>query len=112
MTDGGSSIPEVHALLATLVASKPAGRFAETGTARWQCRSCQVLRAEVVHGHWLDVSLSRHRGSATELGLPAEQRRNHRPPRSASSGSWPPRRSPQRGKRLSRCPRTPTARQS
>ncbi len=55
MTDGGSSIPEVHALLATLVASKPAGRFAETGTARWQCRSCQVLRAEVVHGHWLDV---------------------------------------------------------
>ena len=79
MTDGGSSIPEVHALLATLVASKPAGRFAETGTARWQCRSCQVLRAEVVHGHWLDVSLSRHRGSATELGLPAEERRNHRP---------------------------------
>jgi len=42
MTDGGSSIPEVHALLATLVASKPAGRFAETGTARWQRRSCPI----------------------------------------------------------------------
>jgi len=33
VTDGGSSIPEVHALLATLVAAKPGGRFAETGTA-------------------------------------------------------------------------------
>jgi predicted O-methyltransferase YrrM len=33
MTDGGSSIPEVQALLATLVASKPAGRIAEIGTA-------------------------------------------------------------------------------
>lgn len=33
MTDGGSSRPEVHRLLATLVASKPAGRVAEIGTA-------------------------------------------------------------------------------
>lgn len=33
MTGGGSSIPQVHALLATLVASKPGGRLAETGTA-------------------------------------------------------------------------------
>jgi predicted O-methyltransferase YrrM len=33
MTGGGSSIPEVQRLLATLVASKPAGRIAEIGTA-------------------------------------------------------------------------------
>jgi predicted O-methyltransferase YrrM len=33
MTDGGSSIPEVQALLATLVASKPDGKIAEIGTA-------------------------------------------------------------------------------
>ena len=33
MTSGGSSIPEVGRLLATLTASKPAGRIAEAGTA-------------------------------------------------------------------------------
>ena len=33
MTGGGSSIPEVQELLATLVASKPGGRIAEMGTA-------------------------------------------------------------------------------
>ncbi len=33
MTQGGSSIPEVQALLAALVASKPHGRIAELGTA-------------------------------------------------------------------------------
>ena len=33
MTGGGSSIPEVQRLLATLVASKPGGRIAEIGTA-------------------------------------------------------------------------------
>lgn len=33
MTDGGSSIPEVQALLAALTASKPDGRIAELGTA-------------------------------------------------------------------------------
>jgi len=33
MTDGGSSIPEVQNLLATLAASKPGGRIAEIGTA-------------------------------------------------------------------------------
>lgn len=83
VTAGGSSIPEVHALLATLVASKPAGRFAETGTAfgagaraiadamdsestfvtievdrdRYR-RAVDYLagtRAEVVHGRWEDV---------------------------------------------------------
>ena len=83
MTDGGSSIPEVHALLRTLVASKPGGRFAETGTAfgkgaraiasAMDSASCFVTvevdreryevaaselsgtRAEVVHGRWHDV---------------------------------------------------------
>lgn len=83
MTAGGSSIPEVHALLATLVAAKPGGRFAETGTAygrgaraiadamdeestfvtvevdsaRYK-RAVEHLvgtRAEVVHGRWEDV---------------------------------------------------------
>jgi predicted O-methyltransferase YrrM len=33
VTGGGSSIPEVQELLATLVASKPGGRIAEIGTA-------------------------------------------------------------------------------
>jgi len=33
VTGGGSSIPEVQELLATLVASKPGGRIAEMGTA-------------------------------------------------------------------------------
>lgn len=33
VTGGGSSIPEVQALLSTLVASKPGGRIAEIGTA-------------------------------------------------------------------------------
>jgi predicted O-methyltransferase YrrM len=33
MTGGGSSIPEVQTLLATLTASKPEGRIAELGTA-------------------------------------------------------------------------------
>lgn len=33
MTDGGSSIPAVQRLLATLVATKPGGRVAELGTA-------------------------------------------------------------------------------
>jgi predicted O-methyltransferase YrrM len=33
VTGGGSSIPEVQRLLATLVASKPTGRIAEIGTA-------------------------------------------------------------------------------
>lgn len=33
MTGGGSSIPEVQNLLATLVAAKPGGRIAEIGTA-------------------------------------------------------------------------------
>jgi predicted O-methyltransferase YrrM len=83
VTDGGSSIPEVHALLAALVASKPGGRFAETGTAfgkgaraivdamdenasfvtveldrdRYEQAVAALIgtRAEVVHGHWRDV---------------------------------------------------------
>src|SRR4051812_20103715 len=33
MTAGGSSIPEVQRLLATLVTSRPGGRIAEIGTA-------------------------------------------------------------------------------
>jgi predicted O-methyltransferase YrrM len=33
VTNRGSSVPEVQALLATLVAAKPAGRIAEIGTA-------------------------------------------------------------------------------
>jgi len=33
VTEGGSSIPEVQALLSVLAASKPAGRIAEIGTA-------------------------------------------------------------------------------
>jgi predicted O-methyltransferase YrrM len=33
VTGGGSSIPEVQSLLATLVASKPGGKIAEIGTA-------------------------------------------------------------------------------
>jgi predicted O-methyltransferase YrrM len=33
VTGGGSSLPEVRALLAALVASKPGGRIAEIGTA-------------------------------------------------------------------------------
>jgi len=33
VTDGGSSIPEVRALLSVLAASKPEGRIAEIGTA-------------------------------------------------------------------------------
>ncbi len=33
MTAGGSSVPEVQRLVATLVASKPGGRIAEIGTA-------------------------------------------------------------------------------
>lgn len=33
MTDGGTSIPAVQRLLATLVAAKPGGRVAELGTA-------------------------------------------------------------------------------
>jgi predicted O-methyltransferase YrrM len=83
VTAGGSSIPEVQALLATLVASKPAGRVAEMGTAfgrgaraiadAMDDRSTFVTvesdparyhqavehligtRAEVVHGRWGDV---------------------------------------------------------
>lgn len=83
VTDGGSSIPEVQALLATLVASKPGGRFAETGTAfgkgaraiaeamdekasfvtveldadRYEQAAAELAgtRAEVIHGHWHDV---------------------------------------------------------
>jgi len=83
MTGGGSSIPEVHALLATLAASKPGGRFAETGTAFGKGaraiaeamdkdstlvtveidpdRYAQAVehlegsRAEVIQGHWRDV---------------------------------------------------------
>ena len=83
VTAGGSSIPEVHALLATLVAAKPGGRFAETGTATGKgaraiadamdeestfvtvevdsARYSQAVehlagtRAEVVQGRWEDV---------------------------------------------------------
>jgi predicted O-methyltransferase YrrM len=83
VTDGSSSIPEVHALLAALVASKPGGRFAETGTAfgkgaraiasamdeeatfvtveldrdRYEQAAAELAgtRAEVVHGRWQDV---------------------------------------------------------
>jgi predicted O-methyltransferase YrrM len=83
VTDGGSSIPEVHALLATLVASKPGGQLAETGTAfgqgaraiaeamdetatfvtveldpdRYEQAAAELAgtRAEVIHGHWRDV---------------------------------------------------------
>lgn len=83
MTDGGSSIHEVHAQLRTLVASKPGGRFAEAGTAFGQGaraiaeamddestfvtveldpdrfrRAAEHLagtRADVVHGRWADV---------------------------------------------------------
>ena len=83
MTDGGSSIPEVHALLAALVASKPGGRFAEAGTAfgegaraiaeamdatasfvtveadrrRYELAAAELAgtRAELVHGNWRDV---------------------------------------------------------
>ena len=83
MTAGGSSIPEVRALLATLAAAKPGGRFAEIGTAYGDgaraiaeamdenstfvtvevdaTRCAQAVenlagtRAEVVHGRWEDV---------------------------------------------------------
>ena len=83
MTGGGSSIPEVQELLATLVASKPGGRIAEMGTAfgagaraiaealpadatfvtvepdpaRYAEASAALAatRAEVVNGRWEDV---------------------------------------------------------
>ena len=83
VTAGGSSIPEVHALLATLVAAKPGGHFAETGTAygagaraiadamddgstfvtveldqdryRQAAEHLAGTRAEIVHGRWEDV---------------------------------------------------------
>ena len=83
VTAGGSSIPEVQKLLATLVASKPRGRFAETGTAygsgaraiadamdeestfvtverdperyRQAIAHLAGTRAEVLHGRWEDV---------------------------------------------------------
>jgi predicted O-methyltransferase YrrM len=83
VSDGGSSIPEVHALLATLVATKPGGRFAETGTAfgkgaraiaeamddessfvtverdrnRYEHAVAELAgtRAEVVYGYWHEV---------------------------------------------------------
>lgn len=83
MTAGGSSIPEVQNLLATLAASKPGGRVAEIGTAfgdgataiiaglaagstfvtvepdpeRYQ-RACDALagtRAEILNGRWEDL---------------------------------------------------------
>jgi predicted O-methyltransferase YrrM len=83
VTGGGSSIPEVQALLATLVASKPGGRIAEIGTAfgagaraivealpadatfvtvecdpsRYEEASAALAgtRAEVLNGRWEDV---------------------------------------------------------
>jgi predicted O-methyltransferase YrrM len=83
MTAGGSSIPEVQNLLATLAASKPGGRVAEIGTAfgegakaiieelgagatfvtvepdpkRYE-RACDALagtRAEILNGRWEDL---------------------------------------------------------
>jgi predicted O-methyltransferase YrrM len=83
MTAGGSSIPEVQILLATLAASKPGGRVAEIGTAygegakaiieglaegstfvtvepdteRYQ-RACDALAGqpvEILNGSWEDV---------------------------------------------------------
>ena len=83
VTDGGSSIPAVQRLLAALAASKPDGRFAETGTAF--CAGSRAIieamgsgatfvtvevdreryeharaalreaRVEVVHGRWEDI---------------------------------------------------------
>jgi predicted O-methyltransferase YrrM len=83
MTGGGSSIPEVQSLLATLVASKPGGKIAEIGTAFGagaraiadalsadatfvtvepdpaRCEEARVAlegtRAEVVNAGWEDV---------------------------------------------------------
>jgi predicted O-methyltransferase YrrM len=83
MTGGGSSIPEVQRLVATLVAAKPGGRIAEIGTAygegakaiasslaggatfvtvepdderyRLACDELAGTPAEVVHGRWQDV---------------------------------------------------------
>lgn len=87
MTGGGSSIPEVQRLLAALVASKPGGRVAETGTAfgvgakaivgalppdstfvtvepdleRYAiaCETLAETRAEVLNARWEDVLPSR-----------------------------------------------------
>lgn len=83
MTGGGSSIPEVQRLVATLVASKPGGRIAEIGTAfgegaraivdalpanasfvtvepdseryRDACEALAGTRAEVLNAGWEDV---------------------------------------------------------
>jgi predicted O-methyltransferase YrrM len=83
MTDGGSSIPEVQNLLATLAASKPGGCMAEIGTAygegagaiiegladgatfvtvepdteRYQsaCGALAGTRAEALNGRWEDL---------------------------------------------------------
>jgi predicted O-methyltransferase YrrM len=83
MTDGGSSVPEVQALLATLTASKPDGRIAELGTAFGEGakaivralaasasfvtvepdperfaqarKALEGTRAEVLNGNWQDV---------------------------------------------------------
>jgi predicted O-methyltransferase YrrM len=83
VTAGGSSIPEVQRLLATLVASKPDGRVAEMGTAFGEGARAMVgalgpdamfvtvepdperypvardalagTRAEVLHGRWEDL---------------------------------------------------------
>ena len=83
MTDGGSSLPEVRRLLASLVAAKPAGAIVEIGTAYGQATRAMAdalgpaatlvsvepdrerfelasealasSRAEVIHGRWEDV---------------------------------------------------------
>ena len=83
MTDGGSSLPEVRRLLASLVAAKPAGAIAEIGTAfgeatlamadvlgptatlvsverdRDRCEHARETlagsRVELIHGRWEDV---------------------------------------------------------
>jgi predicted O-methyltransferase YrrM len=83
VTDGGSSVPEVRLLLASLVAAKPAGRIAEIGTAFGEGTRAMVdalgptatlvsvepererldgarralagARVELIHGRWQDV---------------------------------------------------------
>jgi predicted O-methyltransferase YrrM len=87
VTDAGSSLPEVRRLLAGLVASKPAGRILEIGTAfgegtramvdglgpdadlvsveadeaRYEHarRALSGLRVELVHGRWEEVLADR-----------------------------------------------------
>ena len=68
MTDGGSSIPEVHALLATLVAAKAGGRFAETGTAFGKgARAIAEAMDEKASFVTVEVDPDRYEQAAAEL---------------------------------------------